>query len=186
MNEINGVNNSQQANQPQKSQVQSVKPGIDRIQMTNIEGGEALRKVSEGVIENALNESSPTKALKLLLANSPVGFGNQSTGAELESLGYLDDGMRMRHYGAPVSYVSSDGGTVTVYDDTRGPGGQTDVGPRTTIYNNGRFEQTMEYDQNGKLVKGKIVIRSKIAGFGGTERSISFLYDENGKLVVFD
>ena len=181
MSGIDGINNSQQTNQVAKPQRQSAKQDINRIQMTNVEGGEALRKVSEEVIENALNEPSPTKALKLLLANSPVGFGNQSTKEELESLGFMDNGIRMHHLGAPITYVSKDGGSVTVYDSL-GPGGETDVGPRTTIYKNDRFEQTMTYDENGKLTGGKIVIKDKVAGF--TEQTIRFLYDENGKLVV--
>ena len=181
MDGINGVNNSQQPNKVRNTQINSAKQTINRIQMTNIKGGEALRKVSEEVIENALNEPSPTKALKQLLANSPVGFGSQSTKEELESLGFMDNGVRMYHMGAPIKYVSKDGGSVTVYDSL-GPGGKTDAGPRTTVYKNGRFEQTMTYDENGKLTGGKIVIKDNIAGFN--ERTISFLYDKDGKLVV--
>lgn len=170
--------------------------GIEVINMTTGEkatacnpvdfpkGGTAQRKVTQEVIDKALYEPSSHKALKTLLANSPVGFGNQSTKTELESLGYLDSGMRQHHLGAPIWYDSKDGGTVTVYDDTRGPNGKTDAGPRTTVYKNGNFEQTMTYDENGKLTGGKIVIKDQVAGF--TERQIDFTVTADGKIATIE
>lgn len=93
--------------------------------------------------------------------------------------------MRQCHLGAPIWYDSKDGGTVTVYD--RGYVGNdgkyhTDVGPRTTVYKNGGFEQTMIYDENGKLTGGKIVIKDKTAGF--TERQIDFTITKDGKIAI--
>jgi len=158
-----------------------------QIKMTKHEGGTAQRKVTQQVIEKALNEPNSHKALKLLLANSPVGFGNQSSSLELESLGYLDTGLRQMHLGAPIWYESKDGGSVTVYDSGFiGNDGKfhTDVGPKTTIYKNNNFEQTMIYDENGKLTGGKIVIKDKVAGF--TERQIDFTVTKDGKIATIE
>lgn len=158
-----------------------------QIKMNKFEGGEAQRKVTQEVINKALNETSSHKALKLLLANSPVGFGNQSSSVELENLGYLDTGMRQFHLGAPVEFVSKDGGSVKVYDQGLiGNDGKlhTDAGPRTTVYKNGNFEQTMIYDENGKLTGGKIVIKDQVAGF--TERQIDFTVAPDGKITTFE
>lgn len=155
-----------------------------QIVMNKFEGGVAQRKVTQDVVDKALNEPSSHKALKTLLANSPVGFGNQSSALELENLGYLDAGLRQTHLGAPMVYASKDGGTVKVYNDTRGINGKTDVGPRTTVYTNGNFEQTMIYDENGKLTGGKIVIKDNVAGF--TERQIDFTVTADGKITTVE
>ena len=151
------------------------------------EGGDAQRKVTEKVINEALAEPNSHKALNKLLANSPVGFGNQSSSMELENLGYLDTGMRQFHLGAPIEYASKDGGSVKVYDQGFiGNDGKlhTDVGPRTTIYKTDGFEQTMIYDENGKLTGGKIVIKDKVAGF--TERQIDFTVAPDGKITTIE
>lgn len=158
-----------------------------QIKMNKFEGGDAQRKVTQEIIDKALNEPSSHKALKLLLANSPVGFGNQSSSVELENLGYLDTGMRQYHLGAPVEYASKDGGSVKVYDQGLiGNDGKlhTDAGSRTTVYKNGNFEQTMIYDENGKLTGGKIVIKDQVAGF--TERQIDFTVAPDGKITTFE
>lgn len=182
IDKLNGIGRPEELFQSDKTQrTERLK---DKFKTINFEGGTAQRKVDAKVIDKALNEPSSHKVLKLLLANSPVGFGNQSTKTELENLGYLDSGMRMTHLGAPIDYISKDGGSVTVYDDTRGPNGQTDAGPRTTIYRNGGFEQTMIYDENGKLTGGKIVIKDKVAGF--TERQIDFTVTSDGKIATVE
>lgn len=158
-----------------------------QIVMNKFEGGVAQRKVTQDVVDKALNEPSSHKALKTLLANSPVGFGNQSSSVELENLGYLDTGMRQYHLGAPVEYASKDGGSVKVYDQGLiGNDGKlhTDAGPRTTVYKNGNFEQTMIYDENGKLTGGKIVIKDNVAGF--TERQIDFTVTADGKITTVE
>ena len=179
---LNGIGSPEELLQSGKTQ-RKQRLKVD-FQIINREGGTAQRKVTQEVMDKALNEPSSHKALKLLIANSPVGFGNQSTKTELESLGYLDSGMRQKHLGAPIWYDSKDGGSVTVYDDTRGPNGQTDAGPRTTVYKNGNFEQTMIYDENGKLTGGKIVIKDKVAGF--TERQIDFTVTADGKIATIE
>ena len=153
--------------------------------MNKFEGGIAQRKVTQQVIDKALLEPNSHKALNQLLANSPVGFGNQSSGLELENLGYTDTGMRQYHPGAPIEYKSKDGGTVIVYGNgIIGNDGKlhTDAGPRTTIYKNGGFEQTMIYDENGKLTGGKIVIKDQVGGF--TERQIDFTVTADGKIAT--
>ncbi|DAA85479.1 TPA: hypothetical protein CPT92_02065 [Candidatus Gastranaerophilales bacterium HUM_13] len=149
---------------------------VRNIDMTN--GPKASKKITNNDIEKALNEPSPTKAVKQLLAKSPVGLGRQSSANELGVLGYADTGIRNYHIGAPISYTSSDGGTITVYDDMRM--GQTDAGPRTTIYRTDRYEQTIIYDEFGEPVKGTIKIKDDVAGF--TERQYDFKI-ENGKIV---
>ena len=58
--------------------------------------------------------------------------------------------------------------------------GQTDAGPRTTIYRTDRYEQTIIYDEFGEPVKGTIKIKDDVAGF--TERQYDFKI-ENGKIV---
>lgn len=183
---INGVQGNGKVNQANQANVEQLAQKIN-IQMNKFKGGVAQRKVTQDVINKALNEPSSQKALKQLIANSPVGFGNQSTATELESLGYLDNGMRQYHLGAPISYESKDGGSVTVYaEGFVGNDGKlhTDAGPRTTVYKNGNFEQTMIYDENGKLTGGKIVIKDKVAGF--TERQIDFTVTADGKIATVE
>lgn len=184
---VNGAEDKGQVYQTgNKPNIQELAKKI-KINMTPQEGGIAQRKVSQQVIDKALNEPNSHKALKTLLANSPVGFGNQSSGLELESLGYTDTGMRQMHLGAPIQYKSRDGGTVTVYDsgsiDKDGKF-HTDAGPRTTVYKNGGFEQTMIYDENGKLTGGKIVIKDPVGGF--TERQIDFTVTADGKITTVE
>ncbi len=148
-------------------------------------GGTAQRKVTQKVMNSALKEPNSHKALKLLLASSPVGFGQQSAATELENLGYTDTGMRQMHLGAPIEYLSSDGGKVTVYNQgfiDKDGNYTTDAGPRTTIYKNENFEQTMIYDKNGKLTGGKVVIKDKVGGF--TERQIDFTVTQDGKIAT--
>lgn len=182
---VNGAQGEAQVYQSQGTKKTKQLAKKLKIKMNNFEGGFAQRKVTQEVMDKALNEPNSHKALKLLLANSPVGFGNQSTAIELENLGYLDSGMRMHHLGAPISYESKDGGTVTVYSSGyKGNDGKfhTDAGPRTTVYKNGNFEQTMIYDENGKLTGGKIVIKDKVGGF--TERQIDFTVTADGKIAI--
>lgn len=185
--ELNGINgNLTKALEAfKKSKVQD--DNKIQIKMNKFEGGVAQRKVTQEVIDKALNEPNSHKALNLLLANSPVGLGQQSSALELESLGYLDTGTRQFHLGAPIWYESKDGGTVTVYSQGyKGDDGKfhTDAGPRTTVYKNGGFEQTMIYDENGKLTGGKIVIKDKVAGF--TERQIEFTVTPDGKIATIE
>lgn len=127
------------------------------------DGPKAVKKVSDDDVEKALNETSVRKAINQLLAKSPVGLGSQSQPNELGVLGYADTGMRQFHMGAPIAYKSGDGGTITVYDDMRM--GKTDAGPRTTVYENGRYKQTIIYDENGQPTKGTITIKDNVAGF---------------------
>ena len=183
---INGIHGDGQIQKPSNPNIKKLAQKI-KLNLEKFEGGVAQRKVTQEHINKALNETNSQKALTQLIANSPVGFGNQSTATELESLGYLDSGLRMHHIGAPISYESKDGGTVTVYDSGFiGNDGKlhTDAGPRTTVYKNGNFEQTMIYDENGKLTGGKIIIKNKIAGF--TEREINFTVTADGKIAAKD
>ena len=146
------------------------------LKLQKSEGGKAKIKVSENDIEKALNEPSPTKALKELMNKSPIGKQEK-----LEDMGYKWHSTAY-HLGAPTTYQSSDGGTVTIY-----PGGGTaEMGEdkRKTVYENGRFKQEMFYDENGKLTGGKIIIKDNVAGF--TERQIDFTMDKDGKMSVFE
>lgn len=133
------------------------------VQINMNDAPKASKKVSNDDIEKALNETSARKAVNQLLAKSPVGLGLQSQPNELGVLGYADTGMRQFHMGAPICYQSSDGGTITVYNDMRM--GQTDVGPRTTIYETGRYKQTIIYNDLGEPTKGTITIKDDVAGF---------------------
>ncbi len=149
---------------------------VQNVNMTD--GPKASKKVTNEDLEKVLNEPSPTKAVKQLLAKSPVGLGYQSSANELGILGYADTGMRAYHMGAPITYTSSDGGTITVYDDMRG--GQTDAGPRTTVYKTDRYEQTIIYNEQGEPIKGTIKIRDDIGGF--LEKQYDFKI-ENGTIT---
>lgn len=171
INQLNETSAVQTENTPLKK-VSSA----NNIDMTK--GPKASKKVTNDDIEKVLNEPSPFKAVKQLLAKSPVGLGHQSSANELGVLGYADTGMRNFHMGAPISYTSSDGGTVTVYDDMRM--GETDVGPRTTIYKTDRYEQTIIYNEEGEPVKGTIKIKDDVAGF--LEKQYDFVI-ENGKIT---
>lgn len=146
------------------------------INMT--EGAGAAKKITNQDLEQALNERHPSKAVLQLLAKSPVGLEKQLSGDVLEALGYADTGVRAFHMGAPISYVSSDGGHITVYDDMRM--GHTDAGPRTTVYKTDRYEQTIIYDNDGNPVKGTIKIKDNVAGF--TEKQYDFEV-KDGKLT---
>ncbi len=167
INQLNETSAVQTENTPLKK-VSSA----NNIDMTK--GPKASKKVTNDDIEKVLNEPSPFKAVKQLLAKSPVGLGHQSSANELGVLGYADTGMRNFHMGAPISYTSSDGGTVTVYDDMRM--GETDVGPRTTIYKTDRYEQTIIYNEAGEPVKGTIKIKDNVVGF--VERQIDFKVEQ--------
>lgn len=85
------------------------------------------------------------------------------------------------HIGAPVTYKSGDGGTITIYDGK----GTAEKGEdkRKIIYQKGNLIQEMYYDENGNLQKGKILVKDNIAGF--TERKIDISVN-NGKTSYID
>ena len=142
---------------------------LDYIPLNKV-GGNASKRVTDTVIEHALNQPSARKSINILLANSPIGLGNQPTKEDIESMGYHFSCTAM-HIGAPVVYESADGGFITVYNG----GGTAEMGEdkKKIVYENGRYTQEMYYDENGKLTQGKMVIKDKIAGF--TEQQYDFI-----------
>ena len=142
-------------------------------------GGNASKRVTDTVIEHALNQPSARKSINILLANSPIGLGNQPTKEDIESMGYQFS-LTAMHIGAPMIFTSSDGGTITVYDGK----GTAEMGEdkRKIVYQNGRFTQEMYYDENGKLTNGQMIIKDKIAGF--TEQQYDFIMEDNNRMTV--
>ena len=137
-------------------------------------GKPASKRVTEQNIETALNEISSSKAVKGLLSNSPIGLTDQPSKEDIENMGY-GFYQTAHHIGAPVTYKSADGGTITVYN---GKGeASAGEGSRKIVYQNGRYLQEMFYDENGKLTKGQIKIKDGVAGF--TEQQFDFAVKDN-------
>ncbi len=137
-------------------------------------GGTASRRVTNENVEHALNQTSGFKAVKGLLTNSPIGLTNQPAKEDIESMGYLDTGMREYRLGAPLHFNSTDGGTITVYDGKSPNKGED---KRKIVYENGRYKQEMFYDEQGNLTKGKIIIKDETELF--TEQQYDFTVKDN-------
>lgn len=142
--------------------------------MTLRKGNSASRRVTNENVEQALNQSSGYKAVYGLLSNSPIGLTKHPTKNDLESMGYLDTGIREYRIGAPIRYNSTDGGTITIYDG-RSPNKGEDK--KKIVYENGRYKQEMFYDKQGNLTQGKIVIRDETGQF--TEQQYDFSVENN-------
>ena len=142
-------------------------------------GGNASKRVTDAVIEHALNQPSARKSINMLLSNSPIGLGNQLAKEDIESMGYQFS-LTAMHIGAPMIFTSSDGGTITVYDGK----GTAEMGEdkRKIVYQNGRYTQEMYYDESGKLTNGQMIIKDKIAGF--TEQQYAFIMEDNNRMNV--
>ena len=141
-------------------------------------GGHALKKVDNDDVENALNNMSVRNAVNYLLSKSPIGLKNMQDIGDLSRLGYVDSGIRAYHLGAPISFTSADGGTITIYDG-RGPK-KLGEDQRKIVYENGKYRQEFFYDDDGTLTNGKITIKDETAGF--TEQQFTFRI-ENNKIV---
>lgn len=138
------------------------------------------KSITKTNIEDFLNEPHPSKAAANILKNSPVGLGKEPTKEDFEKMGYQFAGTEY-HIGAPVTYKSGDGGTITVYNGKGSPNMGEDE--RKIIYQKGNLIQEMYYDENGNLQKGKIMVKDNIAGY--TERKID-LFVDNGKISYID
>lgn len=144
------------------------------LKLTTI-GGKATKQVTSEDVEKFLNEPRPSKAAQGLLEKSPIGLGAEPSKEDIKKMGYEFAGTSY-HKGAPITYKSADGGTITVYNGE----GTAEMGEdkRKIVYQKGNLIQEMYYDDNGNFKEGKILIKDNIAGF--EERKISFL-TENGK-----
>ena len=142
--------------------------------MVEKKGGTASRRVTNENVENALNQTSGFKAVKGLLSNSPIGLSEHPTKNDLESMGYLDTGIREYRLGAPIRYNSTDGGIITVYNGKSPNKGED---KKKIVYENGRYKQEMFYDEQGNLTQGKIVIRDETGHF--TEQQYDFTVENN-------
>ncbi len=182
MNEVNGVSNLQKLlrvtnNSDGNSTIS--KTDINNVPICN--GGASSKKVTDAVIEQALEQSSGHKSVNLLLSNSPIGLGNQPNKEDIQNAGYTF-ATTAYHLGAPVIYTSSDGSTITVYNGK----GTANKGEdkRKIVYQTERFTQEMFYDENGRLTNGKMIIKDKVAGF--TEQQYDFIMgaDNHIKSVI--
>lgn len=83
--------------------------------------------------------------------------------------------------GAPVTYTSPDGGTITVYNGK----GTKEMGEdqRKTVYQNGNYIQESFYDENGKLTKCRIRIKSDVTGMTDPNGHLEMYYNEKGQRV---
>ena len=135
----------------------------------------SLMKVTDKDVEKALNTMVVSKAVQYLISKSPIKLTHMQDIGDLSVLGYLDTGMRSFHLGAPITFESTDGGTITIYDGK----GSAKMGEdqKKIVYENGRFKQEMFYDDSGVLVQGKITIRDEAAGF--IEQELSFRVKDN-------
>lgn len=126
--------------------------------------GEGKKVINEDV-EKAMNEPSARNALIGLVKRSPLGFV-QPKAEELCNNDYM---------------VSMNG------DRFSGPGGYgewgnpAEDGSVNMTYKNGKFEQSMIYDQNGNAKSGMVVIRDD---FGNIERQIDFIIQEGKMFLV--
>lgn len=134
--------------------------------------------VTDTDIEEAMTETSPAKAVKMLLEKSPLGMKTQLTDDEVIALGY-EAKTSAYHLGAPTIYAKTDGSRITLYNGL----GTKEQGEdqKKAIYETDRFKQEMIYDKDGKLTKGTITIKDD---FGHIEKQINFTTDENGKIKV--
>lgn len=143
--------------------------------------GVPSKQVTDAVIEQALKQSSGSKSVNLLLSNSPIGLGNQPSKEDIQNAGYTFENTAY-HIGAPVVYKSGDGSTITFYDGR----GTAEMGEneRKIVYKTDRFIQEMFYDENGRLTKGKMIIKDKVAGF--TEQQYDFIMgaDNHIKAII--
>lgn len=138
----------------QQQQVQQT-----NINMTNKTEGNAKHLNLLDIELYMMNDPYSEKGIKNLLQKSPIGLGDAPTKQDIEKMGY-NFKMTAFHIGAPVTYESPDGGTITVYDGK----GDANMGEdqRKIIYKKGNLVQTMYYDNNGKLRAGNITVRSAI------------------------
>ena len=175
---IHGIQGSNQVQETGKSQRQNPLLKHVEIQMTKKEGGTTQKKVTKQDTERALNEPSVGKAVMGLLAKSPVGLGNQQSREEIEALGYTFT-QTAYHIGAPVTYESPDGGTITVYNGK----GTKEMGEnqRKTVYQNGNYIQESFYDENGKLTKCEIKIKSDVTGMTDPNGRFTMFYNDKGE-----
>lgn len=132
----------------------------------------ATKQVTPQDLEQALNEPRPSKAMKLLLAKSPLDL----EGSDFTKMGYQWAGTAY-HIGAPTWYESGDGGRITVYSGR----GTKEMGEdvRKTVYEKGNYKQEMFYDENGKLTRCSITIIDPVTG--KPERKLDRFIDENGR-----
>ncbi len=176
---INGVQGNNQIPPNSKQNVEQLAQKI-QIQMNKFEGGIAQKKITEQDTEKALNEPSAGKATLGLLEKSPVGEGNQQSREEIEALGYTFT-QTAYHIGAPVTYESPDGGTITVYNGK----GTKEMGEneRKTVYKNGNYEQVTYYDENGKFKKCDIKIKNPVTGLTDPFGMLTMFYNKKGERV---
>ena len=94
----------------QQQQVQQT-----NINMTNKTEGNAKHLNLLDIELYMMNDPYSEKGIKNLLQKSPIGLGDAPTKQDIEKMGY-NFKMTAFHIGAPVTYESTDGGTITVYD----------------------------------------------------------------------
>lgn len=178
MNEVNGVSNLQNFNSVDNNIIRK-KTDIDNVPVAK--AGAYSKKVTDAIIEQALEQSSGHKAVNLLLSNSPIGLGDQPNKEDIQNAGYTMLTTAF-HHGAPVLYKSGDGSTITVYNGKGTP--EMGEDKRKIVYQTERFTQEMFYDENGRLTNGKMIIKDKIAGF--TEQQYDFIMgaDNHIKSVI--
>ena len=173
---MDGINGSQGLSNVQLNSLESSlkikkEKSQDFLPLKN-RGGNASKRVTDTVIEHALNQPSARKSINMLLTNSPIGLGNQPTKEDIESMGYQFS-LTAMHIGAPMIYESVDKGSAEMGEDKR-----------KIVYKNGRYTQEMYYDENGKLTQGKMLIKDNVAGF--TEQQYDFIMgaDNHIKSVI--
>lgn len=105
----------------------------------------------------AINNPYSESGIKDLLQKSPIGLGAEPSKEDIENMGYSFKSTAF-HIGAPVTYQSKDGGTITVYNG-KGPSNAGED-QRKIVYKKGNLVQTMYYDDNGKLTSGSISVKS--------------------------
>lgn len=139
----------------QHSKEQSVKH--TNINMKIKTEGNAKQLTPVDIEMYVINDPYSKKGIKDLLQKSPIGLGNEPRKQDIENMGYSFKSTAY-HIGAPVTYQSADGGTITVYDGK----GTSEAGEdkRKIIYKKGNLVQEMYYDDNGKLTGGTIAVKS--------------------------
>lgn len=157
--------------------VDQFKSVLNSVMPQNVKG--EPKKVTNELIELALNQPSGKRAVNLLLNNSPVGKGKQPGREDIENAGFTFTATGM-HPGAPVIYTSADGAAITIYDGK----GTAEMGEdkRKIVYQTDRYTQEMFYDENGKLTTGNITIKDKVAGF--IEEQYLFNMKPDGDITV--
>ena len=172
-----GINGIQSTNGVQKSSLNPVLKELAK-NLGAIELPKSKQAITKADMETALNEPRTGKAMLDLLEKSPVGLGNQQSGAEIEKLGYAFVGTAY-HIGAPAVYGSQNGGTIKVYSGK----GTAEMGEneRKTVYQNGNYIQESFYDEAGKLTKCNIRIKNDVTGSTEPNGMFTMFYNENGK-----